>query len=370
MLKRFSVENYKNFQKKVELAFDSAREYGFNKECVRNGLLNKILILGKNGCGKTNLGLALFDIVYTLTNKMSHPSQTDIPSFINGDSNMGYATFIYEFKFGPNICRYEYRKTAPTVIIYESLAADGQTVFIRDGTRTDASGLSRYGAGSLSIDIGDGPLSVLRYISTNTPQQEDSPVRRIMKFVEGMLYFRSDHAGNTFIGLHQNGEIISQYIIDNGLVRDFEKSLKEAGGLDVDLEVVRNSGMPGILVQRFRKNKLLFDSVASSGTKTYMLYYYWSKHFRDATFLYMDEFDAYYHYEMAGNVMRAVISMADVQTVFTSHNTALIANDLLRPDGYMLLENGVLRNFSDRADRELRQGHNIEKMYRNGEFDG
>lgn len=370
MLKRFSVENYKNFQEKVELAFDSARDYGFNLECVRDGLLNKVLVVGKNGCGKTNLGLALFDIVYTLTNKMSHPMQTDVPSFINGDSNMGYATFVYEFKFGESVFRYEYRKTAPMMIIYESLVADGQTVFVRDGTRTDTSGLSRYGAGSLSIGIGDGPLSVLRYIFSNTPQKDDSPISRIMRFVEGMLYFRSDHAGNMFIGLHQNAELLSQYIIDNGLVRDFARSLKKAGGLDVDLEVVRNNGMPGILVQRFRKNKLLFDNVASSGAKTYMLYYYWYKHFKDVTFLYMDEFDAYYHFEMAKNVMRSVISMTDIQTVFTSHNIALVTNDLLRPDGYMLLENGVLKNFPDRTDREIREGHNIEKMYRNGEFDG
>ena len=56
MLKRFAVKNYKNFNGRTEISFDNVRNYEFNKKYVKDGLLNKIIVLGKNGSGKTNLG--------------------------------------------------------------------------------------------------------------------------------------------------------------------------------------------------------------------------------------------------------------------------------------------------------------------------
>lgn len=48
MLKRFEVTNFKGF--KDTLLFDlSARDYAFNSEIVKNGLVNKAIIYGKNG---------------------------------------------------------------------------------------------------------------------------------------------------------------------------------------------------------------------------------------------------------------------------------------------------------------------------------
>ena len=62
MLKRFEVKNFKGF--KDDLVFDlEAREYEFNKNLVINGIVNKAIVYGKNGIGKSNLGIALFDIV-------------------------------------------------------------------------------------------------------------------------------------------------------------------------------------------------------------------------------------------------------------------------------------------------------------------
>ena len=57
-----------------------------------------------------------------------------------------------------------------------------------------------------------------------------------------------------------------------------------------------------------------------------------------------------------------------MQTILTSHNTYLANNELLRPDCYFMLNKGKLTSFSDSTDRELREGHNLEKMLRQGEF--
>lgn len=367
MLVRFAVENYKNFGERVELPFDRVRNYGFNGQFVKDGLLNKAMVVGRNGTGKTNLGLALFDIVPTVTDNPADRRQSDARTFLNGDSMKGYATFEYVFRNGSDTLRYEYRKTRPDTIVYERLDVNGEMYFCRDGGRSDYTRLKRECAPDLRIRIGNGPLSVLRYVNSNTDQARGSPVSFIADFANRMLYFRSDTEGNTFIGPGRS-ETIPEYIAENGLEDDFAEKLSELGNIKVDISAVRNPDIPGFLVQQFGRARLDFASIASSGTRAFMLFYYWSRKFGEISFLYMDEFDAYYHFGMALNVLRYVASDGRFQTVFTTHNTALIGNEVLRPDCYMVLEPDGLRPFPEATDRELREGHNLSKMYRNGEF--
>ena len=370
MLRTFSVQNYKNFQNKVTLDFTKARDYRYNESCIKNGLLDKVLIMGRNASGKTNLGYALFDIVYTLTEKIAEEHQKDRISFINGSTNSPEAVFDYEFQNGDDVISYEYRKTDPSVITYESLRVNDSTVFEFDyhtGTR-DLNGLSKYNAQNLNFDSVDGSLSVLKYIARSTPQTKGSPIHFVMDFVSRMLYFRCTYDGNRFIGFFDRSEMINDYIISNNLVKDFQRFLQETGGIDIKLDVESNT-FQKILVQRLKYKNLPFDVNKSSGTHSLQLYYYWSKRFDNVSFLFIDEFDAYYHYELAERIIHHTVNSVDVQTVFTSHNTGLIDNSIMRPDCYLLLENGRLRSLVDSTTRELREAHNLEKMLRNGEFD-
>ena len=66
MLKEFSVTNFKGFKNTIK--FDlSAKDYEFNSNITRNNIVNKAIIYGKNGVGKTNIGRAIFDIIYHLS---------------------------------------------------------------------------------------------------------------------------------------------------------------------------------------------------------------------------------------------------------------------------------------------------------------
>ena len=369
MLKKFVVENYRNFKDRIEIDFGAVRNYSFNEHCVRNGVLNKVILVGKNGTGKTNLGLAIFDITATITDNIVQGRQIDQGSYINGFSKKKQATFEYTFQRGDDILEYTYAKTDPHVIVHEELKVNGKTIFNRNGINGNYEGLRDIGADQLRMNIGNGPLSILRYIYANTLQGEDSPITFIVNFAEHMLYFKSDIDGNGFIGFKRNGEGIYDYIIKNNLVEDFRRTLKECADIDAKFGVVKMSGSSGVFVQKFEKKELPFDKIASTGTRVFALFYYWYKQFGNVKFLYMDEFDAYYHYEMAEKVVRLVSSMEGFQTVFTSHNTSLLHNDLMRPDCCLTIENGQIRSFADSTERELRQGHNLEKMYRNGEFD-
>ena len=59
-----------------------------------------------------------------------------------------------------------------------------------------------------------------------------------------------------------------------------------------------------------------------------------------------------------------------VQVFTTTHNTDLMSNDLLRPDCYFLLENNSINAISELTEKELRQAHNLQKMYKAGAFNG
>lgn len=69
MLKKFSVENFKGFKDKITLDIGTPSNYSFNSEIIENGCITKGIIYGINSCGKSNLGLAIFDIITHLTEK-------------------------------------------------------------------------------------------------------------------------------------------------------------------------------------------------------------------------------------------------------------------------------------------------------------
>ena len=93
MLKRFEVENFKGFKDKI--VFDlTAREYNFNSNIIRNGIVNKALIYGKNGTGKSCLGIALFDVVIHLTDKEKFQPRY-LVNYRNYNSSNPYAIFSY-----------------------------------------------------------------------------------------------------------------------------------------------------------------------------------------------------------------------------------------------------------------------------------
>ena len=67
-------------------------------------------------------------------------------------------------------------------------------------------------------------------------------------------------------------------------------------------------------------------------------------------------------------MVRKLVSL-EAQIIFTSHNTDLISNELLRPDCYFELKDNQISSFADRTVKALRQAHNIQKMYKAGAFD-
>lgn len=371
MLVRFTVENYKSFKDPITLDFQGRHDYRYNNQCIRNGLLSKVVIYGANSSGKSNFGFALFDIVGLLTDKNTIPNQNDELTFINADSDSDVATFTYVFKKQNDYITYSYKKKKPRVITYEELYINDTKIFSYDfeSKKFDLVNMGTIFADSLNFDYFENNFAILRYIANNTNQPESSYVKFIMNFVSHMLWFRSLQE-NGYIGLTTGGDSLNQWIADNNLVKDFQMFLRELAGMELNLDVyqIQQPAPIKLLVEKHKNKVLPFEQIASSGTRALELLFYWSKRFNEVSFLFMDEFDAFYHFDLAENVIKYIVNLDNVQTVFTTHNPKLASNEILRPDCYYTLQNGRLTSFADSTERELREGHNLEKMLRNGEF--
>ena len=371
MLVRFTVENYKSFKEPITLDFQDRHDYRYNNQCIRNGLLSKVVIYGANSSGKSNFGFALFDIVGLLTDKNTIPNQNDELTFINADSDSDVATFTYVFKKQNDYITYSYKKKKPKVITYEELYINDTKIFSYDfeSKKFDLVNMGTIFADSLNFDYFENNFAILRYIANNTNQPESSYVKFIMNFVSHMLWFRSLQE-NGYIGLTTGGDSLNQWIADNNLVKDFQMFLRDLAGMELNLDVyqIQQPAPIKLLVEKHKNKVLPFEQIASSGTRALELLFYWSKRFNEVSFLFMDEFDAFYHFDLAENVIKYIVNLDNVQTVFTTHNPKLASNEILRPDCYYTLQNGKLTSFADSTERELREGHNLEKMLRNGEF--
>lgn len=369
MLKRFSVSNFKCFEKEMMLNLTSSNGYTFNPSCIKRGIVNNCMIYGHNGCGKSNLGLAIFDIIGHLTDK--HKDLYRYQNYLNAYSTEEVASFSYEFLLDGVSVRYDYSKSDYTVIISETLWINGKKLvsFNRTGGNSQFH-TELKGTETLNKTIEDSTLSVLKYIKNNTvliQNEENRAFYLFYTFVENMLFFRSLE-DRTYLG--QDVEIkssITSEIIRNNKVKEFEQFLNEAN-IKCKLTVV-NTLNGDELAFDFGKRKLLFTSVMSTGTSAVMLFFYWYMLIRQSkvSIVFIDEFDAFYHNDLSKLIVKKLMQ-AGVQFIITTHNTSLMSNDLMRPDCYYLMGNNKVMPLSRCTDKELREVHNIEKIYKAGGF--
>lgn len=367
MLLRFWVENYHGFKGRAEIDFTDKKNYLFGKECVRGDLLDKTILLGTNGAGKTNFGYALTDIVGTLYGYGKDIGQCNPRLFINGDSDSELARFHYEFSFRGSLLTYEYSKSSPCTIAAESLKVDRTAVFSYDlaDRSLDVFNTGLVDAGKIGPDSADGQSSVLAALWAASGRSGSSAVGSIMSFVAGMHYYRSMWRFDEHIGVNVDPYDFVRYAADNGLAGELRSFLKEVDGIDIDI-----ISKDGNLYIHTVKRDLLFTEAASRGTVILCRLYCWLKRTkREATLMFFDDFDDMYHYKPSMNAIRWIISGTDAQCIFVTNNTGLVSNDVFRPDCCFILEDGRLESLASRTDKTLRRGHNLEKMLREGEFD-
>lgn len=362
MLKKFTVSNYKNFKDEISLDFSKIGEYSFNADC-----LSMRLIYGRNATGKTNFGRALLDIKILLYGMFRNDENSVL---INADSQ-DTAKFIYEFQFGSDEVIYKYSRFANTELCDEELYINGEAIFKCDfkNSKFDFKGLSIISAETVNTNRyvkkdemdNEYVLPFLRWLINNTAFSDDSVLIRLSKYVRKMDMITVGHDL-----LYSNRNFLEN-LKNPVYLHNFEDFLNVMG---IECKLVLQELPDGQAELYFSQNKLVpFYSTASSGTLALTSLY--QKIVSNCSLIYIDDFAAFYHYEMAEKLISFFkTKYPKCQLIMTSHNTNLMTNKIMRPDCLFILSSrGTLTALCDATERELREGHNLEKMYISGEFE-
>lgn len=368
MLKRFEVSGFRGFKRRIILDM-MAGSYEFNPSVIKGDFIKNALIYGKNGVGKSAFGIALFDIVHHLTDCRKMNASYLTP-YLNLESRTDRAEFKYTFEINGHELEYTYHKRSIDDLLDEKLMMDGERIVEYSYETRTGNYFNEHYLANLQINLPDNKLSVIKYIKNNTPTGSIQPVHDLVRFVEGMLWYRSLTNGNDFVGFNSQTEAIDEFIFSNGLVQDLEEFFRQCD-INYNLSILESNGKHFLQVRFGESDPVSFWDVASTGTKALCLFYYWKKAaFGKITFLFIDEFDAFLHFEASAMVLKAINEIGDFQSIVTTHNTSLMDNDLTRPDCCFILSGkGELLPVCRATSRILREGHNIAKMYVNGRFE-
>ncbi len=380
MLKKFTLKNYKNFKDEISIDFENTAGYHFSTDCITDGTISKMLIYGRNATGKTNLGKALTDICITVFDVRRY---ADTGVFLNADSIDETATFSYEFRFDNDELIYRYARFSNQELRNEELHINNKTIFSCDfeNNKFDFKNLKYINAETAnidrylqSVDIGneeelqEPKLPFLRWLISNVALNSDSILIKLANYTRRMLMLT---AGNTMLRTSRRmNDAFFELLEDSDRLKDLEDFLNEMG---IECKLILQKLPDGQRELYFKHEKLVpFYETASSGTLALVdLYRRLIPKNWDPSFIYLDEFDAFYHYEMSEKVINFFKRRyPKCQIIMTSHNTNLMTNRLMRPDCLFILSRaGALTALCNATERELREGHNLEKMYISGEFD-
>lgn len=381
MLKKFEVKNFKNFKEKITIDFKNIGGYQFSTDCINDNLISKMLIYGLNGTGKTNLGYAIMDINYMLVKPGLRKFNDSV--FVNADSNDNYADFRYTFVFDEREIVYKYSKYSSYELREEELLIDGRRIyycnFFEDEFEFD--NLHYISAESLVTDRYLAPikenkssssddniieliLPFFRWLISNSVP--DSALLKMYDFVRRMSMLAV--GSNLMYGPKRANAEFYQKLNNKNELKKFEEFLNLMG---VECKLALKK-YPDEQFELYIKHKRLIPFYENASSGTLALFNIYRRFFvaNTPSLMYLDEFDAFYHFEMAENLFKYFkIKYPKSQIIFSTHNTNLISNRLLRPDCiFILSQTGKLTSLNNATQRELREGHNLKKMYISGEF--
>ena len=377
MLESFSVTNYRNFKDKITLNL-KASNYNFNTEIIsENKILNFSMIYGYNACGKYNLMLALFDIVYGLTD-LNHRERglekDNSKNYQNVFNKDKLVEFEYKFNFNGNVVSYNYKKKNIDEIVFEELKINEKIFIYFDKSKGSTFESNFQETKFLKLDLKDIKISTVKYLYSNTQldksNNESKTFYDFMDFVNNMLLFWSLQE-RTYIGYKNGASKIIEEIIKNKWIDEYNKFLSE-NSIDRIIVVKQLPDGGKAAYYKFGKDKYLpFESNMSNGESALLLLFYWwemSKSTQHPSLLCIDGFDAFYHIDLSKKIVAILKKMKNIQIIITSHNPNLISNEILRPDAYFLIEGNKIDSINNLTDKELRQVHNLEKMFKAGSF--
>lgn len=358
-LKKFEVKNFKGFKDQFIFDFSKTKDYPFHPEYIQNHIIQKALIYGKNGVGKSNLGYALFDITLLLGNP-NHIHYAD-ETYLNLDSNEVSADFRYEFFSQNHSIIYHYKKENYNIILLEEIIIDNQVLFHYERSSIQETVTLTENEFLKETICLKANQTLLSYMDGKII---DHPL--LLELIQFILHMRWYRFSFQKMDEQKDASAIDEEIIQRNALPSLQKFLED-NGIYYSLIEKKVDSHSKIFVH-YKKGDIPFLEVASSGTKSLYYYFYFSLFFLNTSLLFIDEFDALYHYETAEMVLKLLFKNNDMQVFVISHNTYLMKNSVIRPDCCFLLSPNKITSLAYSTDKEIQETHNLEKMYRNGAF--
>jgi hypothetical protein len=365
MLVKFAVTNYRGFANRIEWDLSKPSNYSFNTFAIKDGIIKNGIVYGPNGSGKSNFAMAIFDITNHLSQKWKKVNYYDNFTY-TGKLNFP-VKFEYAFKFMDDTLLYTYSKSPDGKLEEEELVVNNKLIFCNKNSVLTLDDVEFPMDSAVKANLANNAnnVSIVNFLLTSYPLAKEHYLLKLQQFVNSMLWFRSVEK-NEFMGLATAPANLDEYIIKNQLTRDFEEFIHRVSGQSFEFQEPKDDDKELYCV--FGLGRIPFDKIASTGTQSLMLLYYWLKQMANASFVFIDEFDAFYHFRLSYEVCKTLFALP-CQAFTSSHNTYLMTNDLLRPDCNFILQDNKIKPLSDCTQKELRFGHNIEKMFRGNAFE-
>lgn len=365
MLKEFRVRNFMNFRDELVFSLESGKNYEFNNHVISEGVIKNAAVVGYNASGKSNLGNAILDIA----NHITDTAKTNISKglYTNLNSEDKEVHFSYTFQFGEHIVKYQYDKVDPLTVKRERVRIDGKEVLCKDGNHIL---IDLAGAENVNVDNINSSISLVRYIYANTVLDTENTYSKVfaefVDFVKGMIMCAATDTRKYAGFTDASGNMFSLICEMDGGVKGLEQFLH---GLGIKYNLIEMEDEEGKNIYcKFGNRTVKLSSLCSSGTRSLVFFFYWYKQRDNIKFMYLDEFDAFYHTDLSKDILKLLIEIEKMQIIVSTHNTDVISNELLRPDCYFILEDNEIQPFYKCTRKALREAHNLQKMYKAGAF--
>jgi len=405
MLIEFSIENYRSIKEKVTLSLVASSDKSLDNNLIKNtglnndDLLRSAAISGANASGKTNVLLGINSLVnmVILSSKNQKGEKIDVTPFRLDDNCVSKPSrfeviFIKDnvkYIYGAAVTTekvveeylYYYPKGRKAIIFTRDINRDPIYIFNTDhknqkfiSTKILDNVLYLSGATQLNYDktsvafdwfkdtlqvIGPTDNPGLKHFTADRLNEDESMKSYIMKGLS-----------EADLGIEDISVLVKNVSIDDlpSDLSDKIKSLATKGNLK---EISIKSIHKGIDVNG-NKQKVLFEfDEESEGTiRMFSLIGPWIDALINGHVLIVDELDTKLHHKLSVFLMNLFNNPTqnknNAQLIFTTHNTNLLDQDLLRRDQIWFTEKNPefgstdlysLVEFSPRSDKNIQRGY-------------
>lgn len=370
MLTKMYLTNFLSFLQRTEFDF-TASKYSIlsSTNLSDNSVLKGAMFVGANASGKSN-ALKGIGLLVNLINGEG----TSLSNYHCHFAKNSITKVEYEFIIDGKAIKYEIGHDVFKKELQESLLINNESILYRSGSH----GELHIGTFAIEEDELDANTLFLRTASFNTGRFPQDPILRSF-----MNYLLNSHYIDGYNQSARIGKTVRKYAEENGVER-INNYLKEFN-YDFSIEYGSESEGEGLhVIVGSDKKSIFFKRNSFPIPNDFFGESQGNQVFADLLpqlinvieqpgMLIIDEFGNSLHNKLAEKIVTFFMQKSkNSQLFFTSHDTNLISNSVLRPDQINVIsfegKNGSLvRRVSQFKPREAQ---NLEKMYLGGMFEG